>query len=312
MAVANAASLTLARFLPRRTRWATQRALGAETGVLVREVLFEAGLLALAASTLGVAGAAVALPYMIELAGSSLPRADTLGLDLRVAIASVAVTCGAVILASVGPLLTMQARSGRDSWSGLLRGTDRSGAPRRVRRSQASLVALQSMLAVALLVGTGLLARSLLAIQGTDPGFETTHLQTVAIELATDETAESEGTAAERIQIWNQLSDRLGAIPGVERVAFSGIGLPFEGMGSFNLFVEGQPRSATPEIVVHAQYVSPTWFETLGIGLRSGRLFESNASWDRAHEAVVNATFARPLLRSPRERRRALGGVGQW
>ncbi|HEX9733834.1 MAG TPA: hypothetical protein VGG06_17825 [Thermoanaerobaculia bacterium] len=141
-----------------------------------------------------------------------------------------------------------------------------------------------------MVVGSGLLGRSLERLTAVDPGFEADPLLCLRLELPRDAYPDK----AQRIGLFRRLLDRLEALPGVKSAAASGVQLPLVGgQGTFELFVESHPRGDGPENVVTAQAVSPGYFRTMGIPLIAGQPFAAGDTWESSRAVIVNEAFAR-------------------
>jgi hypothetical protein len=212
-----------------------------------------------------------------------LPRGELIALDPRVLTLVAVTTLAVTFLCALPGGVTLLRR--RLDGSLLARAWQERGT----HRFATAAIGTEAALAVVLVALSLLLTRSVFAIASVDPGWNPAGLVTARLEL----TGASETTPESRRALYQDLLERLRVLPGVEGAALSGVQLPLvDGQGSFELFVEGQPRTETPQIVVTAQYVSPDYFATMGIRTAEGALFTPQSSWDHAHEVVVNRTFA--------------------
>jgi predicted permease len=284
LACADVTALLLAHADSRRQVFAVRLALGAGRGRIVRQLLAECAVLAAAGAALGIAAARPLLAWLAGHGPASLPRREAIELDARVLATTVLIG----LLATAGSGLLPALRASR-AVPALRHGPELTRG-RRDRGLGAALLVAQVALAFLVVVGAALLGRSLAALGRVDPGFDADRLLTLQFELP----PASHPDKAARIVWFRGLLAELEALPGVERAALSGIRLPLRGgQGSFEVFVDGQPRAARPQIVVNAQAVSPSYFAALGIPLARGTLWSPEATWESSHSALVNQTFAR-------------------
>ncbi|HUF34511.1 MAG TPA: ABC transporter permease [Gemmatimonadales bacterium] len=286
IACANVANLTLARLIRRERELALRVALGAGRGRLIRQLLAEGGLLALAAGVLGLGFAAAALELLTAFAARFTPRAGEIALDGSV----LAFTLGVALLTGLAFTL-LPALPGRRDVAGALKdgGSGTSGG--RSLRLRGVLVVAQVAVSVVLLIGAGLMVRSLVALQRVDPGYDTERILTMTLDLNW-----SRYTSPDLIrQFHARLHERLAGQPGILS-AGSAMMFPLDGhrrMG-FEFEIEGRPRSdnaARPQGDFRS--VSPGYFRTLGIPLVTGRTFTPDDGPDAPGVVLVNQSLAR-------------------
>jgi putative ABC transport system permease protein len=286
IACANIANLTLARLVRRSREMALRSALGADRARLFRQMLAEGGLLALAGGVLGLGLAAGTLRLLTSFAARFTPRAGEIALDAEVLAFTLAV-CGLTgLVFAILPALPSRAnlvtalKEGGAAVSG--------GGSHRVR---AALVVAQVAVSMVLLVGAGLMLRSLLALQALDPGFDTQRVLTMTLDLNWSRYTTNELV----LGFHDGLHARLAGQPGVIATA-SSLTFPLDGHRRINVgfVIEGQPpaeegaqplgdlRSATPE-----------YFQALGIPLVTGRFFTPSDGPTSPSVAIVNQTLAR-------------------
>ena len=281
-ACANVAGLFLARALDREGELAVRAALGAGAGHLMRRVLAESVLVAAVGGLAGSILAAAVVEALRGSAGGAVPRLAEIRLDGTVVAFAVAVSLLAALLAGLGPALRA---ARRDPERALRRGSRSTpGRPDRVWRP---LVVAQVALAVVLLTGAGLLARSLVALLTQDPGFRTEGVLTASLPLGASERA-----AGERRQPFlGQVLDRVAAVPGVEAAALVNH-LPIGGdLWNGDVEVAGRPELDPPPKAV-LRTVTPGYFETLGIRRVAGRGFDGSERPDGEPVVVVNQALA--------------------
>ena len=283
---ANLASALLSRALSRRREFAVRVAIGAGRGRLVRQLLTESLVLAAAGGAVGLLIASLGLAALRGLAASALPPYADLSLDGG----AIAVTAALALLTGVVFGLVPALSAGRSDVQRTLREESRgSSESRRSRHLRGVLVAGQIALSVSLLAGAGLLIRSLLAITGAPLGFEPDGVLTVAVQLPGSDYP----TTGARIRFFEQLEERLRSLPGVTAVA-STSELPTPNMNRNGLVIEGVawPSGEGPPFVPYSS-VSPDYFRTMGIPLRSGRTFGAADRPDGPPAIVVSEGMAK-------------------
>ena len=281
IACVNIASLLLARAAERQRESAIRSALGSGRGGLIRLYLVESLVLALAGGILGLLVAAVLLAALKGLLPADTPRLALAHLDPRVLGFGLALSllCGLAF----GFAPAWQASRGRPA--GGLRDGARSGTSASGLRTRRLLVALQVMLSVVLLVGVGLLAKSLFAMRGVPLGFRPDSVLTVKIDFPWD-------TPKPRLEsFYAQALESFAALPGVGRVGLADR-LPFEGGSqSGPIAIEGRPlppRLAESDVSHRA--ASAGYFRAMDVPLRSGRFLREGAG---PREALVNEALAK-------------------
>ncbi|HEV3457697.1 MAG TPA: ABC transporter permease [Thermoanaerobaculia bacterium] len=288
IACANVAHLLLARAAARRRELAIRAALGANHGRLVRHLLTESVLLALAGGTAGLLVAAWGSRLLAalapgEVAGALLPQV-AVGLDASVLLFTLALVLATSLLFGLGPALAAAHVELREP----LQAIARAGQG----RVRGLLVAAEVALATILLVGAGLLLRSFARLQAVDPGFRPERVLTLALDLSSSGVYRE---PAAQTAFMDELARRVAALPGVRSVAF-GDSLPLARVLRMlrGLAVENRPPRdpwEEPEVTVSA--VSPDYFRTLGIALRRGRAFDARDAATAPPVAVVSHTLAR-------------------
>lgn len=314
IACANVANLFLARAEGRQRELAVRRALGAGRLSVLAEFLSEAGLIAAVGAALGIACALAAVRVLAAAgAASSVPRLGEVRVDVLVVAVGVAGAALAALLVSLVPVararaLSLSAILGATG-SGATGGRARSGARR-------GLVIAQVALALVLLAGAGLLARSFAALRAVDPGFTPDHALAFRVALPNVEYP----AAADVARLVSQVSDSLEALPGV-RAAGVVTKLPLvdESRQDSAVFVEDHPPRPGAIPGIHSMaFVTPGYFRAMGIPLVAGRVFDRiDPSMDPAHrprEVVVSEAFAQRYWKgvSPVGRRIRMTGSDPW
>lgn len=286
IACANAANLQLARAIARRRETAIRVALGAGRVRIVRQVLIEAVVLALAGAGVGVLLAVWGVPLLVSLAAKSLPRLDEVGINLNVLTVTVVVATLAGLLFGLVPAL--QSLRGM-SQADLKEGSAALGTSTAHTRASGTFVVAQVALTLMLLVVAGLFGRSFLKLMTLKPGFEPSHVLVAQLHLP--ETRYQ--TEARKLALAQSLMERARALPGATSVALS-TGTPLAVGAIGNILVPGEPEQADrPWAGITA--VTPDFFGTLGIPLRRGRLFVAGDG-GRARPLVVNEALAKTFF----------------
>jgi len=287
IACANIAGLQLARASARQRETSIQIALGAAGGRLVQQALIESFLLAAAGVLLGLAVAKTTIPLLLLLAPQSLIQNVHVGIGGPVLLFVAVVGALCALLCGAAPAWQMT----HASWYQALKEGGRSETSGHIRqRTRSALVIGEIALAMVLLVGAGLLLRSMEQLQRVDAGFEPGGVMSAVLSLPptiykTDQQQAAFFTATE---------EQLKNIPGVNSAAIAD-SLPFDNNGgSASFFVEGQalaPNQPPPH--GNIRLISPDYFQTLRIPLVRGRVFTSGDRLKSQLVAVVDETLAR-------------------
>ena len=285
IACVNVTNLLLARGAQRRGELAMRAALGAGRSRLVRQLLTESVLLALIGGALGVLVARVGVRALVALAPPGLPRVDAIRLDgLTLTFALVMTTVVGVV---VGLIPALHA-SRSDLNVGIQHGSRRTAGTSRLTRG--ALVVSEVALALVLLVGAGLVLRSLNRVLAVKPGFDPTHLLTMQVQVATGEYRDNGAT----FRFFEQALDAVRHVPGVESAAFTSQ-LPLSGNPMiYGVHFEAGPNasSAAPQ-GAYRNLVTPGFFETMRIALRQGRVLDARDVAGAPPVVVISESFAR-------------------
>jgi len=277
IACANVANLLIARSEARRREIAVRTALGAGRRRLLRQLITESCVLTAFGALAGLVLARAAVAALIAQSPVTFPSFVTPDLDLRVALFTVAVSVACGVLVGLAPGLQAQSADLSDSLKESAKGSD----GRRSHRMRSSLVVAEVSLAVVLLVGAGLMIRSVRNLAALNPGFDPQSVLTLHVSIPRTSVppaapaAGAQAAPAPRPVVEGRvLLDRLRAIPGVAAATLAN-GLPLDGDGGASFYAaEGQPAvnaQNMPRIYVHL--VTPDFFSTLRIPLVSGRTF---------------------------------------
>jgi predicted permease len=289
IACTNLANLLLARSLARRKELAVRTAMGAGRDRLVRQMLTESLILAVLGGALGVALAAGAVPLLVRLVPQSLPIGEAPAMDLRVlGIAALLTMLTAV---GFGVLPTVRACAKTDL-SGLREG-GREGVGGRRERLRSGLVIAEITASVVLLVSSGLLIRALWRLQTVDPGFRPDGVLTLRTSLPMPKYERT----APREQFYTHVLGEIRRMPGVSSAAYISF-LPMVVRGGIRpVTLPGVPLDPSHPPVASLRFVTPGFFETMGIALRAGRDIRESDSIHAPDAAVVSESFVREFWR---------------
>jgi putative ABC transport system permease protein len=284
IACANVSNLLLVRASGRDRELAVRAAMGGSRGRLIRQMLIESGLLALAGAVVGVALAAGGVGLLLSLQPADLPRIETARIDGLVLTFTVVTAAGAALLFGVVPALQTSRVELVDALKA--RGPVSAHGARKVLRN--GVVISEVALSLVLLIGSGLMVRSFVELAGVSPGFEPSGVVTFT---ATPPFARYP-QPADRASFSAELQRRLEAIPGVERAA-TAVPLPLDG-NLFNGRYGPEEALSDPEAFGQATYrgVLPGYFEAMGTRLLSGRVFTDADLADSAAVVVVDEQLA--------------------
>ena len=278
IACANVANLLLARAIGRSREFAIRAALGAGRARVIRQLLTESVLLAAAGGALGLLIAAWGTRAVISILPDALPRSGEIGMDSRVFIftALISLVCG--ILFGLAPAL----KTSRPDLQETLKEGGRGSSGTR-HRVQGVFVTVEVAMALVLLIGAGLMLRSLARLWSVDPGFNPHNVLTFNVALA----PALAGNATAARNALRDLHDRLGAMSGVEAVSLVAGSLPVSGSDSeLPFWREGQPKPASESAMDVALFylVEPEYLKSMGIPLERGRFLTVQ---DAAHAPFI-------------------------
>lgn len=290
LACANVTNLQLARALERGRELTIRGALGAGRGRLVRQLMVESGMVAMAGALVGTGFAAAAVQGVIVYGPTDVYRLGNATVDAR-ALAF------AVSLAGLTALLfgTLPALKGSRPDLRLALGT-RSGGTGRSGTLRDTMIAVQVGMAVVLILGAVLFGGSLLRLRQVDPGFDPDRLAVVGIVPPRSVLDASDGQfifGPRTEAFYSTISDRLRALDAVQSVALGWYHPAATGITNIPLAIEGAPLPPGVDAVAFFSAVSTDYFETSGLPLRLGRAFTTQDREDARPVAVINETLAR-------------------
>jgi putative ABC transport system permease protein len=286
IACANVANLFLVRAEGRQREQAVRTAMGASRRDVIRQYLVESVALAALAGIAGLGLAHFGVKGLLALAPTELPNVLKIGIDGSVLAFTAAISLGAGVFFGVFPVFAFA----RKDLSGTLRDGSRSATVGRERhRVRSGLVVAQVALALVLLVGSGLTARSFLALRGVDLGFQPTNRLTFAIGLSDVAYPDVESVT----DFYRRLGDRIAADPRVVGVGIIN-GLPLTGAKSAGPMEPEDDPLEEGQIgpVVEQRRVTPGYFEAMGIEIVDGRAPEWSDRVDEGAGVVIGKKLA--------------------
>ena len=290
IACVNIANLLLARSTTRSHEFAIRSALGAAQSRILRQLLVESVLIAIIGGAVGFLLAAFSTQAILHSLPTNLPRSAEVSIDARVFLFALFLSLAAGIFFGLAPALKIARRDPQQT----LQEGGRGQAGQR-HRLQGALVAAEISLALVLLIGAGLMIRTLAALHNVNPGFDTAHVLTFGLSLPPN----SMNTDAATVRAtFRSVQQKFEAAPGVQSVAYSWGALPLGYDDEWLFWIDGQPKPASKsEMNWTIDYVvGPDYFKTLGIPLQSGRLFTDHDNEHGPHVAVVDQVFAQKFF----------------
>jgi putative ABC transport system permease protein len=285
IACANVANLMLARGANRQKEMAVRMALGAGRARLVRQLLTESVLLAVTGGLLGLLLAIWGSRMLVRL--GSLPNLGDIGIDTWAFGFTLLVSFAAGIIIGIMPALQFTRTSVSET---LKQGPGRTGGSALKQHTRKALVISEVALSLVLLIGAGLMIRSFLKLQNVDPGFDTSNALTMSVVLTWTRYPEPH----QRLAFFDRAIEQIRAVPGVVSVGAT-TKIPLTGGGSTQPFtVEGRPAGAIAEQpMAQTRYVSPDYFQAIGIPLRQGRVFTDQDRDKSVPVVIISEAMAR-------------------
>jgi putative ABC transport system permease protein len=298
VACANVANLLLAQASVRERELSIRSALGATRGRLVRQFLTEAFLLSLIGGVPGVLAAVSGVAGLVSLAPENLPRLDSVSVSVPVLLFTFLLT--AAVAAGLGVFTA--SRATRDLQKGLVEGGRGQVGSQRSQRVGRAIVAAQIAITLVLVIGAGLLGRSLMKVLEVNPGFRVDKI--LAMDVALPWVQDPKARPAQGV-FFSNLIDRLKQIPGVRSVGAAST-LPMTGGlpdGMFLLMTQNEvPKTMADfgelfkqkERIGNADFCVATdgYFQVLGIPLIRGRMFDEHDGANAPHVAVISESLA--------------------
>jgi predicted permease len=314
IACGNVANLLLSRAAVRQKEMAIRAAVGASRERIVRQLLTEAVLLAALGGILGLALALGAVNVLSRFGPANIPRLSEIGIDGRVLAFTFAISLVTGVVFGLVPAL----RASRLDLNDVLREGGRSGVGTSAfglghQQLRKLLIAGEIALSLVLLIGAGLLVRSYERITSANPGFDPTNVLSFRLALPGFRYKTPDAVIA----FYEQLEDRLAALPGVRHVGSNYL-LPLSSvaLGWEPITVEGYvPKAAGEDLIIASSgYVSPDYFRAMGIPLLQGRFFDDRDVRDAPDAAIVDDKLAERFWpgQDPIGKRMRRGDSGPW
>jgi putative ABC transport system permease protein len=282
IACVNVTNLLLARGAQRRGEFAMRAALGAGRARLTQQLLTESLLLALIGGALGLFVAQLGVQVLIALSPPDLPRLSAIGLDRNVFLFALGITTLIGLLVGLIPALHV---SRSDLNVGLKEGARQTGGSHQLTRRV--LVVSEVALALVLLVSAGLLLRSLMRLSAVNPGFDASNMITMQVQISGHKFDDANVTH----QFFRQALEEVRHVPGVQSAAFTSL-MPLTDdtqFGSYGATFEKDSKSYG----VFRYVVTPGYFETMRIPLRSGRFLNKGDVVNAPYVVVLSESLAR-------------------
>ncbi|MHB8484388.1 MAG: ABC transporter permease [Candidatus Acidiferrales bacterium] len=287
IACANVASLLLSRALKRKKEIAVRAALGASRGVIIRQLLIESLLIAAVGGVAGIFAGYGGTQALLALNQTSVPELSTgVHMDWRVLSFTLLISLASGLFFGLAPALQIS----KTDLTSVLRDEGRgSTGSHRGGMLQNSLVVVQVALSMILLIGSGLLIRSFLALMTQDPGFDPSHVVTMQIDLPPSKYS----TSAQMISFYNNILRQVESLPGVTAATISSA-LPVNASRLSPMLAEGQPVVPFPQRpIVNIETISPDYAKVMRVPLIRGREFTAQDNENAPTVAIVNQAFVR-------------------
>jgi predicted permease len=286
IACVNVANLLLARSTGRAREFAIRAALGAGRGRVIRQLLTESTLLAVAGGALGILLAAWGTQAALGLLPDALPRAEEIGLDGKVLLFAAAVSLLVGIFFGLAPALKIATPDLHSALKEGGRGT--TGARHRVH---AAFVVVEMALALVLLVGAGLMVRTLSHLWNVDPGFNSKKV--LSFSVGFPPSLRTASPAKVRAYL-SQLNRQIESTPGIVAASVTEASVPMASDDDQSFWVEGEPKPTGPSEMPSAldYIVEPEYLKVMGIPLRRGRFFTGQDDENSPLAVVVDEVLA--------------------
>lgn len=286
IACVNVANLMLARAAARAREFAIRTAMGAGQARLVRQLLTESVLLALAGGAFGLLLAAWGTKSALRLLAQGMPRAGDVTLDARVLFFTVGISVGCGIFFGLAPALKTGAKDLHDRLKQGGRGASGLG-----HRAQGTFVVVEMAMALILLISAGLMVRSLTMLWHIDPGFDSHNVLTFGVALPPSmRNANAAGIRA----ALRYVDEQLKTVPGVRAVSLSWGAMPLAGDDEDLFWIEGKPKPETDNDMSWSlsYVVEEDYLKVMGIPLERGRFFTRHDNENSPHVIAVDDVFA--------------------
>ncbi len=286
IACANVANLLLARSTGRAREFAIRSALGATPARVIRQLLTESVMLGIAGGGIGLIVAKWGTRAILAALPKTLPRAEEIALDIHVLLFTIGVSLLTGIVFGLVPALKASRPDLHDTLKEGGRGS--SGAR---HRTQSVLVAVEMAMALVLLIGAGLMIRSLAALWSINPGFDPRNVLTFSLSFTSAPTVTADQLRAK----YRESMRLLEGVPRVEAAAMLAGSLPMTNDSELPFWLEGRPKPANESDMPFALFylVTPDYYRAMRIPIERGRLFNEQDTERAPVVALIDATFAR-------------------
>jgi predicted permease len=289
IACANVANLLLARSTSRAREFAIRVAMGAGPGRIVGQLLTESFLLSLAGGLLGLIIAKWGTSRVLASLPTALPREDTIHLDTRVLLFMLGVSILSAILFGIAPAW----KTLRPDVARTLQGGGRGSSGTR-HRAQNVLVGLEVALSLVLLIGAGLMIRTLSILWRVKPGFNPKNVIAFSISIPGDLLS----TPAKARQSLRDIVSKFDSVPGILGSSAMGGSVPMQGDSELSFWRAGQPKPSSQSDMPMALFyaVQPDYLKVMGIPLLRGRFLNDSDNADAPCALVIDQDFARQFF----------------
>jgi predicted permease len=286
IACANVANLLLARSTGRSREFAIRAALGASPMRVIRQLLTESVLLGLAGGCIGLVLAKLGVRVLVAALANTLPRSEEIALDGHVLFYTLGISVlTGIVFGLIPALKTLRP----DTHETLKEGGRGSSGAR--HRAQSVFIVAEMAMAVVLLIGSGLMIRTLSALGNVNPGFDPHNVLTFQISA----TSTGATTPDQLRSMYRETLRQLESVRGVETVSMMGGSLPMTGDSEIPFWLEGQPKPASDNDMPFALFylVNSGYHQAMRIPVERGRTFTEQDSEHGPAVALIDASFAR-------------------
>jgi putative ABC transport system permease protein len=284
IACANVVNLSLSRSAARSREIAIRSAIGAGRGRIARQLLTESLLLALTGGAIGLLLSVWLKDMIVAFSPGDIPRLDEIGLDWRVLGFAGGITLLTSLLTGLAPAL----QSSKPNLTSSLKEGGQKGGVGQGGRMRGALVIVEIALALALVVGAGLMIRSFRQLQQVDPGFDPNNVLSLSVSLP--ESKYPEGAQGQAF--FEQAEQRIRRLPGVIAVGSTTVPALQGANWTSDATIEGRPPEDYPREIRH-KVITPDYFRAMGITLLKGRFFNESDNDKSQPVIIVNASLAR-------------------
>jgi len=286
IACANVANLLLARSTGRTREFAIRAALGASPARVIRQLLTESVLLGIAGGCIGLLLAKLGVRVLLATLATNVPRSEEIALDSHVLFYTLGISVlTGIVFGLIPALKTLRP----DTHETLKEGGRGSSGAR--HRAQSVFIVGEMAMAVVLLIGAGLMIRTLSALGNVNPGFDPHNVLTFAISSTSSSATKPDQLRA----MYRETLRQLESVRGVETVSMMGGSLPMTGDSEVPFWLEGQPKPANDNAMPFALFylVNPGYHQAMRIPVKRGRSFTDRDDEHSPSVALIDATFAR-------------------